>query len=418
MKTLGNLAVFSLHACPLASGEGKQTGGLNVYVLETAKELGKIGFKVDMFTRSQNRKEPHIVHISPKVRLVHLVAGPEKPIPKKFLLPYIESFAKAFFDFSAKDGSGYNLLHCHYYLSGLAGLIVKKKLKLPLIMSFHTLALMKNLVGRAVDEKEEALRLEAEFKLVRKADMVVASSDNDAAYLNYLYGCPSEKIRIVMPGVDAKVFSPISKAKARKVLGAKPNIKIILAVGRIEPLKGFDALLYALKILLIKRPEFRECISLWIVGGDTSESISLWPKELKHLEKLQRNLGVEASVKFVGQKPQNELHYYYSAADVVVMPSHYESFGMVALEAMSCGAPVIISDVSGVSDLVDSHRAGLVTTVNNPLLLAEQIDDLMLSDRGFSDYQRKVENRVIKYTWQRSARGLQKVYRGVYNVNR
>lgn len=418
MRTLKNLAIFSMHACPLASCEGKQTGGLNVYVLETAKELGKIGFKVDMFTRSQNKNEPYIIPVSPNVRLIHLVAGPEKPIPKKLLLPHVESFAKAFFNFSAEDGSKYDVLHCHYYLSGLAGLVVNKKLKIPLIMSFHTLALMKNLVGRTVDEKEEALRLEAEFKLVRKVDMVVASSDNDAAYLNYLYGCPSEKIHIVMPGVDAKVFSPISKAKARKILGAKLNIKIILAVGRIEPLKGFDALLYALKILLVKRPEFRERVSLWIVGGDTSEAISLWPKELRHLKKLQRNLGIEASVKFVGQKSQKELRYYYSAADVVVMPSHYESFGMVALEAMSCGTPVIISDVSGVSDLVESRRTGLVTTVNNPLLLAEQIENLMLSGCGSTDYLGKVENRAIKYTWQRSARRLQKVYRRVYNIDR
>jgi D-inositol-3-phosphate glycosyltransferase len=410
MNVLGNLAIFSLHTCPLASSEGKQTGGLNVYILETAKELGKIGYKVDMFTRSQNKKEPHIVQVSPNVRLIHLIVGPEKPIPKKLLLPYVQSFAKAFLVFSSKEGSSYDLLHCHYYLSGLAGLIVKRKLKSPLILSFHTLALMKNLVSKTDDEKGESLRLKAEFELVHEADFVVASSDNDAAYLRYLYDCPAEKIQVVSPGVDTHLFFPMPKGIARKDVGVKSNIRLILAVGRIEPLKGFDSLLYALKILLVRCPELREHVCLWIVGGDTSEPVGLWPVELRHLEKLRINLGIEASVKFVGQKSQKELHSYYSAADIVVMPSHYESFGMVALEAMACGTPVIISDVSGVSDLIDSHRAGLVTTVNNPLLLAEQIEYLEFNKNEHSNYQRKVKNVSIKYSWRKSAQGLQKVY--------
>lgn len=417
MRALGNLAIFSLHACPLASNEGKETGGLNVYVLETAKELGRIGFKVDMFTRSQNAKEPHIVQVSPNVRLIHLISGPEKPISKKLLLPYVESFVKAFFEFSKKNNFEYDLLHCHYYLSGLAGLIVKDKLKIPMIMTFHTLAIMKNLVGRTLDEKEQVARLEAELELVQKTDFVVASSSNDAAYLKYLYNCPAEKIKVVSPGVDTTLFFPMSKKDARKRVRARPNTKIILAVGRIEPLKGFDALLYALKILLVRCPRLREHISLWIVGGDTSEPISLWPEELRHLESLQRNLEIEASVRFLGQKPQGELHYYYSAADVVVMPSHYESFGMVALEAMTCGTPVIISNVSGVSELVNSRHAGLITTVNNPLLLAEQMEDLILGKHEASNYLLKVKKWAIKYTWERSAQGLRKVYCDLNNLH-
>ncbi len=412
------MAVFSLHACPLASSEGKETGGLNVYVLETAKELGKIGFKVDMFTRSQNKNEPHIVQVSPNVRLIHLVVGSEKPISKKFLLPYISPFVKAFFDFSEREGVKYDLLHCHYYLSGLAGLIVKKKLHIPLIMSFHTLALMKNLVGRTPAEKEEDIRLKAEFELVQKADMVVASSANDAAYLKYLYNCPSIKIRVVSPGVDKNLFFPMPKSAARRVVKAKNDTKIILAVGRIEPLKGFDSLLYALKVLLVRRPDLRKRICLWVIGGDTSEPVSLWPDELKYLRKLRRNLKIEASVEFIGQKPQKELHYYYSAADIVVMPSHYESFGMVALEAIACGTPVIISNVSGISDLVDSHRAGLITTVSNPLLLAEQMEDLIIGKHGLTDYRYREKKRIRKFSWKKSGQGLHDVYHEVLKSGR
>lgn len=415
MKAPMRLAIFSFHACPLASAEGKQTGGLNVYVLETAKELGRMGLKVDMFTRSQNAKEPHIVNVSPNVRLIHLVAGPEKPINKKLLLPHIKSFAKAFFEFSKKNDFKYDLLHCHYFLSGLAGLTVNKTLKVPFVMSFHTLALMKNLIGRSEDEKEEKVRLDAEFELVRKADLLVASSENDAAYLKYLYACPEEKIKVVSPGVDTKLFSPMSKVTARKNVKALPKTKIILAVGRIEPLKGFDVLLYALKILLVRRPKIRDLVSLWIIGGDTSEPISLWSNELKHLEKLRGSLGIRTSVRFVGQKPQKELKNYYSAADVVVMPSHYESFGMVALEAMACGTPVIISDVSGVSEFVENHRAGLITTVNNPLLLAEQMEGLLLGEKKGLNFNQKVKNQAQKLTWEKSASKLIKIYSWLRN---
>lgn len=410
MKAVIKLAIFSFHTCPLASSEGKQTGGLNVHVLETAKELGKIGFQVDMFTRSQNAKEPHVVQVSPNVRLIHLIAGPEKPVSKKLLLPFVSSFAKEFIKFSKKNNVKYDLLHCHYYLSGIVGLIVNKKLRRPLIISFHTLALMKNLVGRSEDEKEEKIRLDTEFELVKKADFIIASSENDAAYLKYLYNSPAGKIRVVSPGVDTNLFFPISKKTARKSVNALPGKKIILAVGRIEPLKGFDALLYALKILLVKRPELCGKISLWIVGGDTSEPVSLWTGELKHLEYLMRSLGIEAVVKFIGQKTQKELRNYYSAAEVVVMPSHYESFGMVALEAMACGTSVIISDASGVSELVSSNNAGLITTVNNPLLLAEQIEGIIPTGKRLSNFVRNANKNVIKFTWAKSAQRLRRVY--------
>lgn len=410
-----HLAIFSLHTCPLASVEGKETGGLNVYVLETSKELGKMGIKVDMFTRSQNAREPHIVQVSPNVRLIHLVVGPEKPISKKLLFPYLDAFVKGFFKFSATNNFKYDILHSHYYLSGLAGIKVAEKLNIPHIVSFHTLALMKNLVGRTTDEKEQSNRIDAEFELVKNSDSIVASSENDKAYLKYLYDCPPENIHIASPGVDTGLFYPISKKKAKDALGVAYGVNIILAVGRIEPLKGFDALLYALKILLVKKPEFSQKLTLWIVGGDTSEPVSLWSDELKHLEKLQRELGLSASVKFVGKKTQVELRSYYSSADLVVMPSHYESFGMVALEAIACGVPVIISNVSGVSDLVNFHRAGLVTTVNNPLLLARQMEDL-LSKTPDEDAIKKIENRAKKFTWTKTAKTLMDVYKQVGKI--
>ena len=405
-----SLAVFSLHACPLASQEGKETGGLNVYVLETAKELAKLGYRIDMFTRSQDARQPHVVNVSPNVRVIHLVAGPEKPIPKREHLPLIDTFVKAFFDFTKKENLSYDLLHCHYYFSGLSGLKVRKKLKIPLIMTFHTLALMKNLVGRTSDEKEEDSRIEAELNLVQEADCLIATSDSDQAYLKYLYNTPKEKITVATPGVDTKLFSEIPQRQAKKEIGADLKHKIILGVGRIEPLKGFDSLLFALKILLVRNPRLKNQLCLWIVGGDTSEPPSLWSKELKHLETLRRQLGITTSVKFVGREPQKRLPYYYSAASLVVMPSHYESFGIVALEAMACGRPVIASNVTGVSSLIGTKRGKLITSVNNPLLLADQIEDLITNGNKFTQVKEKLKKEAEKYTWTKTARKMHQVY--------
>jgi len=405
-----NVCVFSLHACPLAAKEGKETGGLNVYVLETAKELGKLGNTVDIFTRSQDARQPYEVNVSPNVKVIHLVAGPEKPISKKQLIPFIDSFVKAFFDYSKKENRIYDVLHCHYYLSGLAGIKVKQTLPIPFFVTFHTLALMKNLVARSAGEMEEATRLRAEFELTQRADYIIASSRDDKAYLKYLYDCPPEKILVINPGVDTRLFSRISKAKAKKEIGADVNRKIILAIGRIEPLKGFDALLYALKILLVRHKELRGRVCLWIVGGDISESPNLWSKELRHLEKVRRLLKITASVKFMGQQLQERLPYFYSAADVVVMPSHYESFGLVALEAMACGTPVVVSDVSGVSSLIGAERGKLVTSVNNPLLLANQIGHILTNGRILTKLRKKVSQKVQKYTWRKTALELHKIY--------
>jgi len=406
-----SLAVFSLHACPLASQEGKETGGLNVYVLETAKELAKLEYRIDMFTRSQDARQPYVVNVSPNVRVIHLVAGPEKPIPKRENLPLIDIFVKAFFDFAKKENLSYDLLHGHYYFSGLAGLKVRKKLEIPLIMTFHTLALMKNLVGRTTDEKEEEYRINAELELVQKADCLIATSDSDRAYLKYLYNAPEEKISVATPGVDTKLFSEIPQLEAKKEIGARAEHKIILAVGRIEPLKGFDSLLFALKILLVRNPQLKNQLCLWIVGGDTSEPPALWSKELKHLETLRRQLGITTSVKFVGREPQKRLPYYYSAASVVVMPSHYESFGLVALEAMACGRPVIASNVTGVSSLIGTKRGKLITSVNNPLLLADQIEDLITNRGKFTQVKEKLKKEAEKHTWTKTARKMDRVYK-------
>lgn len=401
--------MISFHTCPLASEEGKETGGMNVYVLELSKELVRQGYAVDIFTRSQHKDNPNIVEISPNLRLIHLLGGPPAPVAKKSLLQYIPDFLKSYRSFTKKYNLAYDILHCHYYLSGLIGLAIQKESNknVPIIMSFHTLALMKNLVARDELEREDLERVNAEILLTQKAKKIIAHSDSDKKYLEYLYNVDSKKIIMIPPGVDTLLFRPVNKNEAKKKIGANINDKIILFVGRIEPLKGLDALVYAIKIIVAKNPSLQPY--LWIVGGDVSEKTSAWSKQLRELENLRRILNISMHVKFVGQRPQHELPFYYNASDIVALPSHYESFGMVALEAMACGVPVITSNVSGVSNFFDLKHPH-ITTVNNPLQLASQIEHILINSKIRAEIGKEVYEVAKNLNWQKVATQVSRVY--------
>lgn len=404
--------MISFHSCPLASLEGKETGGMNVYILELSKELAKMGFMVDMFTRCQDNKQPKIVNISQNLRLIHLVSGPPKPVVKKELIKYLPEFVDNFCRFVKDEKSSYNLLHCHYYLSGLAALEIKKQMmkNIPIIITFHTLSLMKNLVARDEMEKEDNLRIETEFTLVKKANRIICSSELGGRYLELLYDASKNRITVVNPGVDTNLFHPINKTKAKRYIKAVQNHKIILFVGRIEPIKGLDVLLYTMKMLINRLPNMHLC--LWIVGGDVSQKTALWSKELRKLESLRQVLNVQAEVKFVGRKPQKELPYYYNAAEFVVMPSHYESFGLVALEAMACDVAVITTDVSGVSGVFDKKHQSLIASSNNPLLLAQQMEGLLTKKTKPSGLRQAVSD----LTWENAAKKVYSVYENILSI--
>jgi D-inositol-3-phosphate glycosyltransferase len=408
------ICMISYHTCPLASEEGKETGGMNVYVLELAKQLANLGHQVDIFTRCQDVTNPRIVEIGPGLRLMHIAAGPAGNIPKKDLIQFIPEFVANVAEFCKASSLTYDVMHCHYYMSGIAGKHLQKMLahpgkKLPIISTFHTLALMKNLVARSEMETEGTVRIDAELEMVRTSDAIVAPSESDASYLKYLYEADIEKVHIIPPGVDVTVFHPIAKKEARKFVDAKPKDKIVMFVGRIEPLKGIDMLMYAMKIVSHNDPKLP--LKLYIVGGDISQDISLWSAELKKLEKLRKVLRIPDIVHFVGQKPQHELAYYYNAADIVVMPSHYESFGMAALEAMTCGVPVITTNVAGISGLIDERKKALLTSVNNPLLLASQIEYLLTHPRTHAQISSEVKTKVHALEWKNVAQKVASVYK-------
>jgi len=391
------IALISFHTCPLSGEEGKETGGMNIYVYELALALSQKGYYIDVFTRNQDETKAEIVHINSLVRVIHLEAGPKKNIPKKALTKYTHSFTKNLLAFIKNEALSYDVLDCHYYLSGMIGMQVKKTLAIPFLITFHTLALMKNLVARTGNEKESVLRIKAEMAIVRTADAIISPSEIDKEYLMYLYNCDPKKVCVISPGVNTSIFRPIAKEKAKKAIKAKKKEKIILFVGRIEPLKGIDTLIYAIKILLEKKEHTD--IRLWIVGGDISQRKSLWSKELQKLEKLRKLLDIHCAVKFVGRKKPQELPYYYNSAEVAVVASQYESFGMTALEAMACNTPVITTDVTGVSNILDEKHEPLIGSAGNPLFLSEQISYILENKTYTNVITADLYQKVQDLTW-------------------
>ncbi len=404
------IAMISYHTCPLASQEGKETGGMNIYVLELSRALARKGHQIDIFTRSHEANDALITQTEANLRVIHLPAGPQAPVAKKKQLAFIPTFVREYLVFVQTQKMHYDFMHAHYYQSGLAAMKIIKHIPTPFVMSFHTLALMKNLVARDTLEKESIFRIEAEMKLARAAQKIIASSESDKEYMQYLYDVPQEKISVVSPGIDTTIFHPMDKTLARTHIHAHPDHKIALFVGRVEPLKGIDTLLYAMKIIKKKYPGHALC--LWIVGGDTSEDPSRWTKTLRELDRLQKTLSLTGDVHFVGQQPQHELPYFYNAADVVVMPSHYESFGMAALEAMGCGVPVITTNVAGISSRIHDQYKSLVSTVNNPLLLASQIEHVLADPSLSKTFAQETQKNIRDLQWSHGADKMIEIYNG------
>jgi len=374
--------MLSYHTCPLATLGGKDTGGMNVYVRDLTRELGKRGVGVDVFTRSQDEHVPHVLHdLGYGNRIVHIEAGPETPLSKDTLAEYIPDFIQGIQDFADKKELRYDLIHSHYWLSGLVAIELRKKWQVPLVQMFHTLAVMKNRVAREKEEVASKLRLEAEGRLVRESDRIIAATQAELAQLQWLYRADTNRIRVVPPGVDTTRFYPIPKDEALEFIGSPARYCMLLYVGRIEALKGIDTLFEAMAIM--KQEGFLDIhpICLAIIGGDPDVSREEMSTEMDWLHELQESLGIDDLITFLGRRDQDTLQYYYSAAEIVVVPSHYESFGMVALEAMACGTPVIASETGGLAFLVKDGQTGFHVPAVDPGALAERLKELM-QDEG------------------------------------
>jgi D-inositol-3-phosphate glycosyltransferase len=375
------VAMLSVHTCPKAALGGKESGGMNVYVRDLSRELGRRGFTVDVFTRSQDPTIPMVCGLGTNARVIHLKAGPEAPYDKNRVFDHIDEFTNNLLDFANSEDAAYHVIHSHYWLSGLVALRLQKQWDIPVMHMFHTLAKLKNRVAKDDGELEPALRIDSERQIINSVDRLTAANPLEKAQMIWLYGADPAKIEVIPCGVDLELFHPRPQDEAKAQLESEfpPNHKMVLFVGRIEPLKGIDVLLKAMALVLREHEELRERICLCIIGGDPDADCANMDREMARLHEMRERLGISDVVTFLGKREQQALPYHYSAAEVCVVPSHYESFGMVALEAMACGTPVIASRVGGLTFTVQDGRTGFLVPSDDPETLAEKLA-LLLSD--------------------------------------
>jgi D-inositol-3-phosphate glycosyltransferase len=358
------VAVLSTHTCPLAPLGGWETGGMNVYVRELGRALGARGVEVDIFTRRQSSEAPDVVEYAPRARVVHLEAGPRRHVDKYDVLDYLPDLACGIQRWRALTGLSYDLIHSHYWLSGRLGLLFADRWGVPMVSMFHTLAQLKNSVAETAAEREQSVRFDIERRTMAGSDRVVAATDVDRAQIIRHYGALAP-IAVIPGGVDLSRFRPLDQAAARAALGLSDAGRVLLFVGRIQRLKGLEVLFRAFALLggLDAR--------LLVVGGLPSSSHEA--REISRLEQLAARLGVAGRVSFVGAVSHERLPEYYAAADVTVMPSSYESFGLVAVESLACGRPVVATRIGGLRTIVHDGETGLLVPWRDPALFAEAL---------------------------------------------
>jgi len=405
------VAMISYHTCPLATLGGKDTGGMNVYVRDLTRMLGAMGIQVDVFTRSQDEHVPHVLHdLGFGNRVVHVLAGPEVPLPKPELVDHLPEFVAGVQAFVQGKGLRYDLIHSHYWMSGIAARELRVAWQVPIVHMFHTLGVMKQRVARTPQESEGEYRLQGEREILHLADRIVAATQAEYAQLQWLYQADMDKVVVIPPGVDLSRFYPIDQLEAKEYIGVPPDTQILLYVGRIEPLKGIDILIEALAKLRERGSLEQAPICLLVIGGDPDLDPTTADGEIARLLALCRGHGLQDLVTFLGRRSQDSLPYYYSAAIAVVVPSHYESFGMVALEAMACGTPVVASEVGGLAFLVQDGVTGFTVPVDEPEALAERLEALIGDTRLRRRLGEQAAAFARRYSWEVVARRLLDLY--------
>jgi D-inositol-3-phosphate glycosyltransferase len=364
--------MISVHTSPLAALGGKDAGGMNVYIRDLAIHIARAGVPVDIFTRRTDPAQEQIEDFAPDVRLIHLDVGPPASMDKNELFNLAPEFARQCVLFALRDGVTYDIVHAHYWLSGLVAKNLKRYWNAPFVLMFHTTADMKNAV-LGLGERETDIRRESEHALVHDADSIIAANPDERADLVWRVGAHDDKVCTIPPGVDLTVFKPLDYHESRSRLGWSIKERIVIYVGRIDPIKGIDTLIDTMPI--VQEPQLQYVI----IGGDLdAEGKPIGP--LKGVADRVASLGMTRRCRFLGSQPQDLLPLYYSAADVVAVPSRYESFGLVAVEAMATGTPVIASSVGGLTFTVEDGRNGLLVPYGNVRALARAIDRLLEDD--------------------------------------
>jgi len=360
------IALVSEHASPLAVLGGADAGGQNIYVAHVARCLVDEGHAVDVFTRRDDPTQAPVTYVNPRLRVLHIPAGPPQFVPEEALLQWMPDFAAAC-ERLCDAGLHYDVVHANFFLSGWVALQLKRRLGLPFVISFHALGLVR-LEGQDEGDTFPPERVAIERELVSEADAIVVACPQDRADLIRLYGADPAKMTMVPCGFAPDEFAPMNRELARRELGLEPDAFIVLQVGRIEPREGIDNVLHAMaRLPRDVKPR------LLVVGGDADPADEQKTPEIGRLRSIAERLGIADIVRFVGRKPRCDLRAYYAAANVFVSTPRHEPFGITALEAMACGTPVVGSAVGGIRYAVLDGLTGYLVPPNEPAALAEHL---------------------------------------------
>jgi D-inositol-3-phosphate glycosyltransferase len=402
------IAIISDHASPLAPVGGIDSGGQNIYVADTARYLAARGHLVDVFTRKDQADLPEIVEWLPGVRVVHVPAGPAAFVRKEDVLPWIPEFAAFVERFAARER--YDVVHAHFFMSGLVAMQLKSALGLPFVVTFHGLGLVRRLHQGAADEFSPK-RIAIERDIIDAADAIVAECPDDRRNLVTLYNADPHRIAVIACGFSSEEFWPIAPRFARHALGLPRDVPVLLSVGRLVPRKGVDNVIRALGVLVRRLGVPAE---LLVVGGSSDIADAAQTPEIGRLRCVASEAGVADRVTFTGRRSRDLLKLYYSAADVLVATPWYESFGMTSIEAMACGTPVVGARVGGIKYSVLDGRTGFLVPPNDPIALAERLNDICCSPRLAERFSSAAVRRAYGlFRWEHVTQSLAAVYADV-----
>ena len=402
---LNRVAAISVHTSPLADLGSKDAGGMNVYVRELSCHIAALGLPIDVFTRRTDPETPEIQSPCDKVRVITIDAGPPEPINKSELFQYLPEFAAEMALFALRDGVRYDVIHAHYWLSGWVAQLVKRYWSTPFSFMFHTSAHMKNVVS-SQEQQETALRAEIEHKLITLAESIISGNPGEAADLIWRERADKDKICTIPPGVDTALFHPLDRDTCRAELGITSDDKVVAFIGRIDPIKGIDTLLAATKRL---KEQLGDKLVVLVIGGDLDDRRKP-VGELQDVAKQAEQLGISDVLRLIGAQPQDRLPMIYSAADLVCVPSRYESFGLVAVEAMACGVPVVASRAGGLIYTVEDGGSGLLVPIGDDRAFAEAMQSILANPKLRNEMGETARQSAHRFSWAAIAQSIHHVY--------
>ena len=395
-------AILSYHSSPLLEPGVGDSGGMTIFVRALTQALARRGLRTDVYTRSTG-VDDRVIELFDGVRVIGIEAGPAAPVSKEDVPAHLEDFAAGIRAFAAGQRLSYDVIHSHYWHSGIAGTILADAWRVPLVHSHHTLGLVKNRFLAPGDVPEPETRLIGERKVIDGADVLVASTDEEWEQLACLYGAPHDRLKTIHPGVDHRVFSPGDPEPARRELGLRDELTV-LYVGRIQRLKGLELAIRAVEQLV---PAFDRPVSFLIVGGASGRD---GDAEVARLRRLVSELELDDVVRFLGPQPHSRVPSFYRAADALVVCSHSESFGLTALEAHACGTPVVATPVGGLSHIVGDGESGFLVDTRDPAIFAGRLKTLLADNDLRRTFGENAVKRARSFSWENTADELHALY--------